>query len=173
MKHKAEGVRKLWERYKYAAVILLIGVALLLWPSGSEKRQSSGGEEASSLLMPQTREMEEEIAQILSTINGVGQTRVMLTVETDGERQLAQNREVSYTGDVKNPDTYSSRLEPIVTDGDSGEEMVVTQNQFPVYRGALVVCQGADRADVRLTVTEAVATLTGLSSDRVVVAKWQ
>ena len=41
------------------------------------------------------------------------------------------------------------------------------------YRGALVVCQGGDRADVKLAVTEAVSALTGLSSDRVTVAKCQ
>ena len=51
--------------------------------------------------------------------------------------------------------------------------VVVTRQQYPTYRGALVVCQGGDQADVRLAVTEAVAALTGLSSDRVTVAKWQ
>ena len=49
----------------------------------------------------------------------------------------------------------------------------MTRTLYPTYRGALVVCQGGDRADVRLTVTEAVASLTGLSADRITVAKWQ
>ena len=34
MKLKAEGVRKIWDRYKYAALVALIGAGLLLWPSG-------------------------------------------------------------------------------------------------------------------------------------------
>ena len=47
MKGKTEGVRKLWDRYKYAAMVALIGAGLLLWPSGNggtEKtlRQLSG-----------------------------------------------------------------------------------------------------------------------------------
>ena len=35
--------------------------------------------------------------------------------------------------------------------------------------GAVVVCEGAERANVRLAVTEAVALYTGLGSDRVLV----
>ena len=57
---------------------------------------------------------------------------------------------------------------------DSGEDMpLVTRQTYPVYRGALVVCQGGDRAEVRLAVTQAVTALTGLSADRVTVAQWQ
>ena len=47
----------------------------------------------------------------------------------------------------------------------------MTRILSPTYRGALVVCQGGDRADVRLAVIEAVSVLTGLSSDRITVAK--
>ena len=50
---------------------------------------------------------------------------------------------------------------------------MVTQTRRPTYRGALVVCQGGDRAEVKLAVTEAVTALTGLTADRVTVAKWQ
>lgn len=57
--------------------------------------------------------------------------------------------------------------------GGDREETVVTRTAYPTYRGALVVCQGGDRADVKLAVTEAVSALTGLSSDRVTVAKCQ
>ena len=58
-------------------------------------------------------------------------------------------------------------------DGGSGNAVVVTRTVYPTYRGALIVCQGGDRAEVKLAVTEAVAALTGLSADRITVAKWQ
>ena len=68
---------------------------------------------------------------------------------------------------------YSRTSEPVLLDGGDREETVVTRTAYPTYRGALVVCQGGDRADVKLAVTEAVSALTGLSSDRVTVAKCQ
>lgn len=100
--------------------------------------------------------------------------RVLLTVDTDGERQLAQNTELRYSGSATAPEDYSRTSEPVLLDGgDPGRRPVVTRMAYPTYRGALVVCQGGDRADVKLAVTEAVSALTGLSSDRVTVAKCQ
>ena len=67
----------------------------------------------------------------------------------------------------------SRRTETVtVSRGGGSEDIVVTQQLYPVYQGALVVCQGADQAAVRLAVTEAVSALTGLSSDRITVVKW-
>ena len=165
-KMKLEGVRRVWDRYKYAALVALIGAGLLLWPSGNspaaEVRQESGSSQ---------RDIQGEMEEILGKISGVGQVRVMLTEDTDGERQLARDTELTYSGDTASPEDYSRRSETVLTDGEDG--VVVTQRLYPTYRGALVVCQGGDRADVRLAVTEAVASLTGLSADRIAVAKWQ
>ena len=58
-------------------------------------------------------------------------------------------------------------------DAGSNDEVVVTRQVYPTYRGALVVCQGGDQAAVKLAVTEAVAALTGLTADCITVAKWQ
>ena len=69
------------------------------------------------------------------------------------------------------PEDYSRTSETVLLDLNDQEAPIVTRILYPTYRGALVVCQGGDRADVRLAVTEAVSVLTGLSSDRITVAK--
>ena len=43
---KTEGVRKLWDRYKYAALILAVGAGLLLWPGGTGPTAQTGQSEA-------------------------------------------------------------------------------------------------------------------------------
>ena len=111
--------------------------------------------------------------EILGQISGVGQVRVMLTADTDGERQLARDTELTYRGEPTAPEDYSARSETVLTDSGEGDAPVVTQRVYPTYRGALVVCQGGDQPQVRLAVTEAVSALTGLSADRIAVAKWQ
>ena len=165
-----ETLRSCWEKYRYVALIAAIGAALLLWPEGEKTSSApvSAAESGTDLAA-----VREEMEEILSHISGVGELRLMLTVESDGERQLAQDTELSYSGDTASPEDYSRRTETVVVSGGSGNEAVVTRRLSPVYRGALVVCQGGDRADVQLAVTEAVAALTGLSSDRIKVAKWQ
>lgn len=173
MKEKTEGVRKIWDRYKYAALVALIGVGLLLWPGlpdvGSGKDEKIEAHISAS--SEGTENLQKEMEEILGTMSGVGQVRVMLTVDSDGERQLAQDTQLSYSGDTAAPEDYSRTSETVLTGGSGGA--VVIRTLYPTYRGALVVCEGGDRAEVRLAVTEAVTALTGLSSDRVTVAKWQ
>ena len=169
MKKKTEGVQKLWNKYKYVALVVLIGIGLLLWPMTEGKTQPMEQLPVDTA----ERDLETEMEDILGTMSGVGQVRVMLTVESDGERLLAQDTELSYRGDSKAPEDYSRRSETVLVDGDSGDTAVVTRTMQPTYRGALVVCQGGGQPDVKLAVTEAVAALTGLSADRITVAKWQ
>lgn len=171
MKMKAEGVRKIWDRYKYAVLVVLIGAGLLLWPSG----RSSPVKDMLSPAAGQAEQtdLQAQLEDILGTVSGVGQVRVMLTVESDGERHLAQDTELAYSGPTASPEDYSRRSETVLVKGGSGSETVIVRRTYPTYRGALVVCQGGDRAEVRLAVTEAVTALTGLTADRVTVAKWQ
>jgi len=170
MKGKIEGVQKIWNRYKYVTLVVLIGAALLLLPEGGKTEQAA---QQTETLSAEKQDLQKEMEQILGNISGVGQVQVLLTVDSDGERQLAQNSELRYSGPVASPEDYSRRSEVVLTDGGSREEAVVIRRVYPKYRGALVVCQGGDKADVKLAVTEAVAALTGLASDRITVAKWQ
>lgn len=167
---KTEGVRKLWERYKWAALILLIGAGLLLWPGGNGATDRTGQSSQLPTSVP-LETLEAEIEEILGHMQGVGTVYVLLTADTDGERELARNTELRYSGSAAAPEDYSRTSETVLTDGDTGETPTVVRTLYPTYRGALVVCQGGDRADVKLAVTEAVSALTGLPSDRVTVAK--
>ena len=48
---------------------------------------------------------------------------------------------------------------------------VVTKTKSAPYLGAVVVCDGADSATVRLRIMQAVSALTGLGSDKISVIK--
>ena len=170
-KAKTEGVERLWDKYKFAALVMLTGAVLLLWPSGNSSTGKNSGRSESTIA--EAADVQRQMEEILGKMAGVGQVQVMLTLEQSGERQLAQDGELSYSGSPQEPEDYSRRWETVMA-SDSGEDApVVTRQTYPVYRGALVVCQGGDRAEVRLAVTEAVTALTGLSADRVTVAQWQ
>lgn len=173
MAEKTKGVQKLWERYKFVILIILIGAGLLLWPSGRRTAVEYGrSEPVSPSETEQMKTLQSEMEQILCKISGVGQVQVLLTLDSDGERHLAQDTQLSYRGNTASPEDYSRSSETVLVENDSGEQGIITRMTYPTYRGALVVCQGGDRAEVQLAVTEAVSVLTGLSSDRISVAKW-
>ena len=81
----------------------------------------------------------------------------------------ASGRDVIYQTDTAQ---NQSKLDTvIVRDGNHQETGLVKQILPPVYKGAVVVCQGADSAVVRLHVVEAVKSVTGLASDCITVLK--
>ena len=64
-------------------------------------------------------------------------------------------------------DTEEARLEALLSrmEGVGRIRLLLSDS------GAAVVCQGADASSVRLAVTEAVRTYTGLGADRIVIFK--
>ena len=84
--------------------------------------------------------------EILGKISGVGKVDVMLSLHSGGERVLAQDSSLRYSGSVQSPDSYERSTQP-VTDGGG---VVVTKETCPQYRGALVVCEGGGDDGVRL-----------------------
>lgn len=150
------------KKYRLAAAAMLLGIVLMLLPSGSERESVSpdGAEEERF----DRAAMQSEMENILRTIEGVGELRLMLTVDAGTRRELAQDSSVERSG---TEDLRETRETVIVGAGSGTREVVVTRSVYPRYVGALVVCEGGDSAAVRLAVTEAVHALTGLASDKI------
>lgn len=170
-KRKLTGPLAVLGKYKYVLLVAVLGAILLLWPmerkTGTAAIPEGGG--APSSAGEDLENTEKAMEDILSKISGVGKVDVMLTLHSGGERVLAQDSSLRYSGPVQSPDTYERSSQP-VTDGGG---VIVTQEKYPQYRGALVVCEGGGNDTVRLQVIAAVSALTGLGSDRIAVVKWQ
>lgn len=110
------------------------------------------------------------MAEVIGAIDGVGRVKVMLTLHSGETLALAEDSSASQgsAGDVR-----QERQVLTVNRGSGRQEVVVTRRMYPVYQGAVVVCQGAGDSRVRLTVVDAVSVLTGLSSDKISVVKWK
>lgn len=149
-------IREFLVKYRYALLVLLVGLVLMLLPTGSDSQTKQPITDASP---SKELDVTQELTQILASIQGVGKVQVMLTVE-EGEKTVYQ-----YDEKTSGKDTV------IITDGNREETGLVYQVISRKYRGAVVVCQGADSASVRLSIIEAVAKVTGLGTDRISVLK--
>ena len=160
-------------KYKYAWLVLLLGVVLLLWPSGqtSETTDSETVQTVVSTGQSELEQMEQQLAQLLSQVEGAGQVQVMLTLKTGTQYiyQTDQVQELQETEGEKKSSTTVSTV--IVSQGSSQEEAVVTQTIYPTFQGAVVISTGGDQARVKLNLVNAVSSLTGLSADKITVIK--
>ena len=157
------------KKYKYVALVVLAGVVLMLLPSGKGEQQTSSDQPVNVSEAYSLAETEKRLEQLLGRIRGVGQVQVMLTLKSGSSLQLAENRSTSLR------DTEDRQDRDVVTlnRGSGYEDVVVTEQTYPVYQGAVVVCQGAGDSGVHLAVVQAVSVLTGLGSDKITVVQWK
>lgn len=142
------------KKYQYVLWVILAGVFLMLLPPKAEEPQM-----VVSSVESTPPDLETELSQILSRVSGVGKAEVLLT-EASGSDTIFQR------------DTSQSSSDTVIVMNGSREETgLVKQVLPPEYKGAIVVCQGADQASVRLCVINAVKSVTGLSSDCITVLK--
>lgn len=153
----AQGLKK----YRYAALILLLGVGLMLIPQ--EKKE----QEPLSQSEPVYDELESQLEMLLGTIDGAGEVEVLLTLK-EGTRYTYQTDEQYYTD---SSEEEREKTTVLVSNGNGTETAVVSGTMYPVYMGAVVVCEGADNSFVKLSIVNAVSDLTGLGSDKISVIK--
>ena len=154
---------RLWlKEYRYVILVLVLGILLMMLPQGKTEEKKE-----ESIPIPETEAQEtvqEQLEMLLSMVQGAGKVRVLLT-EAEGER-------VVYQTDGEENSQNSKRTETVIlSDSGRAESGLVQQIIPPTYLGAVILCQGADCASVRLALIEAVSNATGLSSDRISVLK--
>ena len=165
------GLLALLGKYKFVLLVALAGIVCLLWPA-NDKEEQTVPEETAVAGSSELEDMEREMEEILEKIHGVGEAKLMLTLDRGKEALLAEDSSLSYSGDTRAPEDYSRTSQPVILSGD-GDEVIIRQEVYPKFRGALVVCRGGGDPAVQLSVIEAVSALTGLGADKISVVKWQ
>lgn len=170
MKHGGELGKKLLaglRRYKYAVLILLAGVAILLIPSGSGKQTETPQAEQTNNESDYAEEMEARLGILLSRIDGAGQVEVMLTLQSGARTEYQTDTSIT----TEEGRSSEERKTVILSEGSAYDKAAVSAVEYPRFQGALIVCEGADSAAVKLNLIAAVSALTGLGSDRITVVK--
>lgn len=157
-------IQKVLDRYKFVALVLVLGVLLMLLPGTSRATENTQSEPVceSGTMNFDLEGLEDKIEQALSQINGVGTATVVLTLQSSGEDILAQNV-------TQGTDTQLETV--ILSSGSSKEAAVTVKHIYPQFQGALVICDGGDNAGVKLEVLKAVSAITGLSSDKISICR--
>lgn len=153
------------KKHRYALIVLLIGIVLMLIPESKGERTKEVLREQVEL--PAVESVEQKLSALLSQVEGAGNVKVLLT-ESKGQEILYQT-DGTYTSGTETSDQQLTTV--ILTDHDRNEIGLIRQTNPPRYQGAVILCQGADSPTICLAITEAVSKVTGLGSDSIVVLK--
>lgn len=155
------------KKYRYPALILLLGLLLLLLPV--DKKSEPVQEEPEQSDSGEAFDLEsftEEAETILSGVQGAGEVKLLLTLDTDGAWDYLSD----YT-ESQGDGTSQSQSQAVLVSGDGSQAPVTVSRSYPQFRGAVVLCQGADSPSLTLRLKEALSSLTGLGMDKITVLK--
>ena len=159
-------LRNLAEKYKFAIMIFIIGLALLLIPDNRQRQQEIENPAPTNI---KDSSMQDSLTQILQSIEGAGKVKVLLSMSTGEETIYQTDSEISGSGE-----TGEELVKTVITTTSERDEAGLIRQVNPAaYKGAIIVCQGADSPTVRLAVTQAVSKITGLGIDAICVLKMQ
>lgn len=168
-----EYIRLNFNKYKYVLLVCLAGLILAAWPSGRAGEQALPETSDAQAEVIQTPALEDSLEETLSHIEGVGRVRVMITLKSSSRSVYAYDTSSSEKSSASDSSTElsSDREQTMVFSEGSERTPIAVRTEAPLYQGAVVVCDGADSASVRLALTEAVRAVTGISSDCISILK--
>lgn len=157
------GKAVLWlKEYRYVLLVLALGIVFMLLPQGGSEKKEEAVPQEQEVISEVT--LQEKLEEILSQVQGAGKVRVLLS-EAEGKEIQYQTDEEERSQDAYQRDTV------ILSDSGRNQSGLIKQINPPKYLGAIILCQGADSASVKLALMEAVSNATGLTTDRISVMK--
>ena len=165
-----EYITRFSNKYKYILPVCAIGVLLILLPA--EKNESAEKDTSidEELFLFDATETEKNLSELFSKIDGVGKAEVKLTVKAGFEKEYVSDKKESAETGNGNTDTDSEISLVKISEGNR-EKPLLKRINYPEFNGAVIVCEGGDDSRIKFQLTQAVKSLTGISSDNIVVAK--
>lgn len=113
--------------------------------------------------VPFEEAIEERLENLLAEIDGVGDCRVLVTLESGEYKILAKD---SYE------DKSGNKYEYVILKGESGvQEGLCVNTVAPEIKGVAVVCEGGDSAVTKSEIVTTVCSVLGLDSTQISVSK--
>ena len=160
---KGGALMKMLKKHWMLIAALVLGLALL----GVSGKKTEEPANVTTGRVPEFSLAAEEkrIADALENIAGVGEVSVVLTLKSSVEQRVARDETTEYRT-LSEGYELNSESSAVLFKGGDGEEPVVLKYLYPEYKGALIVADNIG-ASLRLELTNAVAALTGLSTDKI------
>ncbi len=111
-------------------------------------------------------DLNDSLCDVISSIDGVGKCKVMLTLKNTTESVFAKN-----TQNSTDESSVSQNDEYVIYDGENGDSPLLLKENFPQIEGVAVVCSGGDDIFVKEKIVQCVTALFDISSNRISVSK--
>ncbi len=168
------GIQSLWKRIagwlfsdrsrRLIVCLGLLGMSLILiseiLPRSDTQTEPQPEESEYSL--------EQKLSELLSEMEGVGKTEVLITYQHSGVTEYAQELKENSDGDER-----KTERSYVLVGSASSQSGLVVSVQNPAVSGVVVICEGGDSSVVRERVVNAVSVACGIGAAHIYVAAMQ
>ncbi len=151
---------------KILVIAGIIGILLILLSEISLPSSKKETEITKTDYTAYVNELDDKLNSLISSIDGVGKCKVMITLKSTSENVYAKNIQNS-----QSESSASQNSEYVIYDGKDGDRPILIQENFPEIEGIAIVCSGGDNTAVRERVIQCVSSLFNISSNRISVSK--
>lgn len=149
------------------AVAVVVGLSISEFTSDTEVT----AEDSTVYAEDYIKQTEKNLQRLLCEIEGAGDVKVMLTVDTCYENVYAKGYNSKSQKTENGTENELSEEYIIVKKGSNNEECLVTKVFEPSVKGVAVIAEGADSIRVKTAITDTVCALFNISTAQVSVEK--
>ena len=113
----------------------------------------------------------DELGNMLASIEGVGRTKIMLTIDGTVRNIYATDNDIQQRETSSDKQSNEKQSCIVIRQNDSSEKALTIGQLMPKIKGVLVVCEGGDKEDVCIKVTEAVSAALDVTKSHICVSK--
>lgn len=159
------------KKFRYPALILLLGIVLMRLPLGQKEPAAVEPAPTVSVQPDYKTQTEQQLKTVLEQVEGAGSVTVMLSMKS-GAQTVYQVDTTTNSQTADDATTNAAQESTVILSRDDvGQEAAVVKTIYPLFLGAVVVCEGAENPTVALRVLQIVESVTGLRSERITIAK--
>ena len=156
-------------------IILLILVSEYVPSSEEGKGSAADGYDSSERAEMYSRRLEQKLEDMISSVEGAGRTKVMVTLKNGSEYVYASSGRTSVDtsqstgsgGQQSSGSRENTENSFMIIEDKDGKHALVRTELAPTISGVVVVCEGASDPAVKARIEEVVTTALGVSPKRV------
>ncbi len=155
---------------KHLGILFVVGVLLIIISMPTSKSTEEDKEEVTEveesleevIISDYKTQMEEQLALLLSQVEGVGEVKVMITLSSTSEKIVEKDL---------NTDTDTVEETTIYQEGENGQEPYITTEVYPTIEGVVVLAEGGGNSIIVQNITEAVQALFDVDTHKIKIMK--
>ncbi len=160
------------KKYKYILAVIAVGILLLsvnVSPNQTENETANSSDEQDQNNQV-VENLEQKLTELLSSIDGVGEIKVMITLESSKEYIYASEQKTTHDQSDETSYKQDSETNIIIVDNQEGKSAIPIKVNEPSIKGVAIVCEGANDIMVKSSVIEATKSVLGIGSNRISVS---